>query len=33
MGIIANIPAGFQTGDDSRHSPIVNKNGPATRRK
>lgn len=33
MGIIANIPAGFQNGADKRHSPIVNKKGPVIRKK
>ena len=33
IGMIAKIPAGFQNGVDKRHSPIVNKKGPKTRRK
>lgn len=33
IGTMASIPAGFQKGTDSRHNPIVNKNGKETRKK
>ena len=32
IGIIANIPAGFQKLSDNRHSPTVNKNGNKIRK-